>query len=99
MVTDDTFYILSLDGGGARGIYSAQVLAKIEDTTSTPISQCFDLIAGTSTGSIIAAAAAAGIPLTLIVELFEKSHNGYFGNVGSVPCISRVNIRGRRSSK
>lgn len=60
MDSDNRFYILALDGGGTRGIYSAQVLAHVEDTFDVPIRDCFDLIAGTSTGSIIAGAAAAG---------------------------------------
>ena len=62
MSGDQTFHILSLDGGGARGIYSAQVLACIERAVGAQVRDCFDLIAGTSTGSIIAGAAAAGIP-------------------------------------
>ncbi len=66
------FHILALDGGGARGIYSAQVLSGLEQTLGTPVGKCFDLIAGASTGSIIAGAAAIGVPMTEIVQLFEK---------------------------
>ncbi|MDR1139191.1 MAG: patatin-like phospholipase family protein [Rickettsiales bacterium] len=50
-----TKYILSIDGGGIRGIIPAVILAEIESKTKKPISQIFDLIAGTSTGGIIAA--------------------------------------------
>lgn len=46
--------ILSIDGGGIRGIIPALVLADIEHTTGKAISECFDLIAGTSTGGILA---------------------------------------------
>lgn len=46
--------ILSIDGGGIRGIIPALVLAEIEYRTKKPISSLFDLIAGTSTGGIIA---------------------------------------------
>lgn len=66
------FYILALDGGGSRGIYPAQVLAKMEQQLGGNIKDCFDLIAGTSTGAIIAGAAAAGIPMAEIVGLFER---------------------------
>ena len=66
------FYILALDGGGTRGIYPAQVLANLERELGIPVKDCFDLIAGTSTGSIIAGAAAAGIPMTEVVALFER---------------------------
>ena len=68
----DTLHILSLDGGGTRGIYSAHLLAKVEETYNVCIKDCFDLIAGTSTGSIIAGAAVSDIPMTEIVELFES---------------------------
>ena len=48
--------ILSIDGGGIRGIIPAVVLAELEQRTGRAISDCFDLIAGTSTGGIIALA-------------------------------------------
>ncbi|KAF3362702.1 Patatin [Chlamydiales bacterium STE3] len=46
--------ILSLDGGGARGIIPASVLVKIEKITQEPIAKLFKLIGGTSTGGILA---------------------------------------------
>lgn len=46
--------ILSIDGGGIRGIIPAMVLAEIERLTEKPIVHLFDLIAGTSTGALIA---------------------------------------------
>ncbi len=46
--------ILSIDGGGIRGIIPAIVLAEIERRTNRPIASLFDLIAGTSTGGILA---------------------------------------------
>jgi uncharacterized protein len=49
-----TFKILSIDGGGIRGIIPAVVLVEIERITGKPISSLFDLIAGTSTGGILA---------------------------------------------
>lgn len=48
--------ILSIDGGGIRGIIPAMILAKLEEMTSKPTCRMFDLIAGTSTGSIMALA-------------------------------------------
>lgn len=71
MNNSDTFHILALDGGGTRGIYTAQLLAKLEHNLGVPIKDCFHLIAGTSTGSIIAGAAASNISMDEIVELFE----------------------------
>lgn len=46
--------ILSIDGGGIRGIIPAMVLAKIEEITKKPVCQLFDFVAGTSTGGILA---------------------------------------------
>jgi patatin-like phospholipase/acyl hydrolase len=48
--------VLSIDGGGIRGIIPALVLAEIEDCTRRPVSDLFDLIAGTSTGGLLALA-------------------------------------------
>lgn len=46
--------ILSIDGGGIRGIIPAILLSEIERRTQSPIATLFDLIAGTSTGGILA---------------------------------------------
>lgn len=64
--------ILSLDGGGAKGFYTLGVLKGIEGMVG-PLHQRFDLIYGTSTGSIIAALIALGHPVDEILELY-KSH-------------------------
>ena len=52
------FRILSLDGGGIMGACAASVLATFERETERRIVEHFDLIAGTSTGGIIAIALA-----------------------------------------
>jgi hypothetical protein len=46
--------VLSIDGGGVRGLIPALILAEIERQSGRPIYQQFDLIVGTSTGSILA---------------------------------------------
>lgn len=46
--------ILSIDGGGVRGIIPAVVLDDIEKRTGKPISELFDLMAGTSVGGMLA---------------------------------------------
>jgi patatin-like phospholipase/acyl hydrolase len=48
--------VLSVDGGGIRGVIPAMVLADLEERTGRHTSELFDLIAGTSTGGIIALA-------------------------------------------
>ena len=48
------YRVLALDGGGIRGLIPAEVLKEIETHMARPISEMFDLIAGTSTGGILA---------------------------------------------
>jgi patatin-like phospholipase/acyl hydrolase len=48
--------VLSVDGGGIRGVIPAMVLANLEERTGKRTAELFDLIAGTSTGGIIALA-------------------------------------------
>ena len=50
-----TKFILSVDGGGIRGIIPAIILAEIEKRARKPIAEIFDLMAGTSTGGIVVA--------------------------------------------
>jgi patatin-like phospholipase/acyl hydrolase len=65
--------VLAIDGGGIRGIIPAVVLAEIERRTGRRIGELVDLIAGTSTGAIIACALARPDPLPArrIAELYE----------------------------
>ena len=46
--------VLSIDGGGIRGLIPALVLAEIERRTGRRIAEMVDLVAGTSTGGILA---------------------------------------------
>lgn len=46
--------ILSIDGGGIRGVIPATVLVEIEERTGRPVCELFDLVAGTSTGGLLA---------------------------------------------
>lgn len=51
-----TKYVLSIDGGGVRGLASATFLSELDKSLPKKISKSFDLIVGTSTGGIIALA-------------------------------------------
>jgi uncharacterized protein len=73
------FRVLSLDGGGMRGTYTATYLDRLAATfaarrkvASLDIGAAFDLIVGTSAGGIIACALAAGVPLSEVVELYKQ---------------------------
>jgi patatin-like phospholipase/acyl hydrolase len=50
----DMLKVLAIDGGGIRGVIPATILSEIEDRTQARIADLFDLIAGTSTGGILA---------------------------------------------
>lgn len=66
------FQILSLDGGGLRGMFSAAVLARLEEDLQLRITDHFDLIAGTSTGGIIALGLGLGLTPREIVEFYAE---------------------------
>lgn len=68
-----TYRILSIDGGGIRGVLAARMLQRIEERVQLPLKEYFDLIAGTSTGSMVGAAIAKGIPCEDIVELYRRN--------------------------
>ena len=58
--------ILAVDGGGIRGLIPALVLAEIERRSGRPVGELVDLVAGTSTGGIIACALTRPDPLPAI---------------------------------
>jgi predicted patatin/cPLA2 family phospholipase len=62
--------ILSLDGGGAKGFYTLGVLGEIEAILPRPIHETFEIIFGTSTGSIIATLLATGKTVKEIHALY-----------------------------
>jgi patatin-like phospholipase/acyl hydrolase len=74
------FQILSLDGGGIKGLFSAAVLAAIEEDLGTNVLDHFDLIAGTSTGGIIALGLGLGMRPREIVQFYVAEGPTIFGN-------------------
>jgi len=71
---DRNFRILSIDGGGIRGILPLAFLARLEQTflQGRSIANYFDLITGTSTGGIIALGLGKGLTATDILEIYIK---------------------------
>src|SRR5213595_286236 len=53
------FRILSIDGGGLKGLIAIKILQVIETITGAPTGEQFDLLAGTSTGGLICSALSA----------------------------------------
>ena len=73
------YRVLSLDGGGMRGIYTAAFLARLTDQfgrirgeVALDLGRGFDLITGTSTGAIVGCALAVGRPMSEIVGLYRE---------------------------
>lgn len=64
--------MLSIDGGGIRGVFAISILQAIEKETKQPIADMFDCIAGTSTGAIIAASIALNISMDQILESYKS---------------------------
>jgi predicted acylesterase/phospholipase RssA len=80
-----TIRILSIDGGGIRGLIPAVILGKLERLTGQPAAHLFDLVAGTSTGGILALGLSRpgpdGRPLYAaekMAELYEKEGSTIF---------------------
>ena len=90
--------ILAIDGGGIRGIIPALILQRIEERLNRPISEIFHMIAGTSTGGILACALTArvggGAPRSAAEiadlyrlqgrEIFQSSFWHGFGSIGGM---------------
>lgn len=75
------YRVLSIDGGGIRGVFPAAFLARLEESVGEPIASYFDLIAGTSTGGIIAIGLGLGIPAADILRLYEDEGPRIFGQM------------------
>ena len=71
-----TFRVLTIDGGGIRGVIPAKWLEKIESRLDKKIYESFDMVVGTSTGSILCAAVSLGKDIKQSSELYNQ-----FGNV------------------
>lgn len=68
----DRFQILALDGGGAKALFTAHMLARLEQDLGVSVSDSFDLIAGTSAGGIVALALGAGLAPSEITTHFKS---------------------------
>jgi patatin-like phospholipase/acyl hydrolase len=85
-----TYHILSLDGGGIRGVFTTTLLSRLE--AAAPFLATVDLFAGTSTGGIIALGLAAGLTpdeltdlyLGIGAEIFPESRLGQLAILGKL---------------
>lgn len=77
------FKILSIDGGGIRGMMPARLLSELEDELTREgknprLCDYFDLICGTSTGGIIALGLALGMPAQDVLKLYRDNASNIF---------------------
>ena len=85
------FRILSLDGGGLLGTFTACVLAELEDDLkkrsgyqSFRLVDHFDLITGTSTGGILAIGLAMGVPARQLLSFYQEKGPTIFPPLGRI---------------
>ncbi|MCA1554589.1 MAG: patatin-like phospholipase family protein, partial [Chloroflexi bacterium] len=70
--------ILACDGGGILGIITLHCLKALEECHRSSIFEMFDMFAGTSTGAIIAAGLAAGVPVSELINLYTDKRQEIF---------------------
>jgi hypothetical protein len=91
--------ILSLDGGGIRGIFTLGILKKIEtllrqkeSNAELVLSDYYDLIGGTSTGAIIATGLALGWEVDKIIRLYHGLGSKIFGEGKKLKFLNRESV-------
>jgi len=82
------YRVLALDGGGIRGLYTATLLNRLAErlhrlrgrgsAAQLDIGAAFDLIVGTSTGAILAASLAKGVPLPRVIDMYRTQAAAIF---------------------
>ena len=98
------YRVLSLDGGGMRGVYTAAFLdrlvtqfARTRGAESLDLGKGFDLITGTSTGAIVGCALAVGRPMGEIVKMYRDHGRQIFPHriKGTISAVWRMFVGGR----
>jgi hypothetical protein len=94
------FKILSIDGGGIKGLYSSTVLEYLEEKYNCSISDHFDMLCGTSTGGLIALALSLKIPAKEISKLYSEEGLKIFPKMGKWKgYIKQALVKGKFSPK
>lgn len=84
--------ILSLDGGGIKGVFPAAFLTTIEEQIGTPIGKYFDLIVGTSTGGILALGLGLGYSAKELLKFYEDLGPKVFTVSLSMKLLGRLGL-------
>jgi len=83
--------VLSLDGGGIRGVATIEFLKEIEQVIGVPIREYFDVIVGTSTGGLITSGLVYGkMSLQQCEKFYDKSVSKIFEDKSKVRVVSDV---------
>ena len=95
--------ILTLDGGGIKGVFAAAFLETIEESTGKRIAEHFDLIAGTSTGGIIALGLGLGMSAREITQFYVNEGPRIFDQTNTLDSNGRLSrvfdwMRGRKNA-
>lgn len=79
------YRVLTLDGGGVRGVYTAALIQRLiglyqndNPNTDYDLGSKFDLICGTSTGAILASALSCGVPMSQVISLYSNKSKNIF---------------------
>ena len=103
----NNFKILSIDGGGIKGLYSARILQHFEEALQKKhndpnlrIVDFFDLLCGTSTGGLIALGISLRVPMHEICDFYEKKGAFIFPkSIGFWKTLKQTFLRGKYSDK
>jgi predicted acylesterase/phospholipase RssA len=85
--------ILSIDGGGIRGLIPATLLGSLEQATGKPAREHFDFVAGTSTGAVLASGIAAGFSGERLASLYRRRGPELLHQVPVLGVLRRI-VRG-----
>jgi patatin-like phospholipase/acyl hydrolase len=84
--------ILSIDGGGIKGVFPGSFLATLEQSLGQPIATYFDLIVGTSTGGIIALGLGLGLSAREVLSFYEEHGPSIFRGSRAARALRQIGI-------
>jgi uncharacterized protein len=82
--------LLCIDGGGIRGIFAITILQALEEEVGHPVGEIFDVVAGTSTGAIIAASVSLNKNMSEIYESYKHFGGKIFTRQAKVGLFKSV---------
>ena len=88
--------ILSIRGGGIRGIIPCLVLAKLEQQTGKLSREIFDFVGGTSTGAALTACIVAGVPATEALKVYTEQGPKVFSPTSSIERKAELVLHGHQ---